>query len=215
LTGRSWFVAMGLDEAGELMPQTREALLQTRAFGDNFGIVSALWAHGTVLLRADPAARAEAIGLLEEARAGIERHGIQTFLWCSVAADLAVDCALKGAQDDAIDTARRAYRSPLGAGSPPMIGRTAETLIELLLDRGSPADVAEARSVATAVADMRLPAPVAAIDLCRVKCRLMVSRSEGDAAGYAGLAPQYLAMVERLDARGRLAEARQMVAEAI
>jgi adenylate cyclase len=168
-----------------------------------------------VLLRADPAARAQAIGLLEEARAGIERHGIQTFLWCSVAADLAVDYARKGAQNDAIDTARRAYRSPLGAGSPPMIGRTAETLIELLLERGSPADVAEARSVASAVADMRLPAPVAAIDLCRLKCRLMVSRSEGDAAGYADLAPQYLAMVERLDARGRLAEARQMVAEAI
>jgi len=96
-----------------------------------------------------------------------------------------------------------------------MIGRTAETLIELLLERGSPADVAEARSVASAVADMRLPAPVAAIDLCRLKCRLMVSKSECDAAGYADLAPQYLAMVERLDARGRLAEARQMVAEAI
>jgi adenylate cyclase len=215
LTGRSWFVAMGLDDARELVPQTREALLQTRAFGDNFGVVSALWAHGTVLLRADAAAHAEAIGLLKEARAGIQRHGIQTFLLCSVLADLAVDAARNGAQDDAIEMARRAYRGQFGAGNPPMIGCTAETFIELLLDRGAPPDAAEARSVAAAIADMQLPAPVPAIDLCRLKCRLLVSRSGGDAAGYADLARQYLALVERLDACGRLAEARQMVAEAI
>ena len=215
LTGRSWFVTMGLDDAGELVPQTREALLQARAFGDNFGVVSALFAHGTVLLRADSGARAEAIGLLEEARAGIERHGIQTFLWCSVVADLAVDSARKGALEDAIDAARRAYRSPFGAGSPTMIGRTAETFIELLIDRGSAQDAAEARSVAATVADMRLPSPVAAVDLCRLKCRLMVSKSEGDASGYADLAGQYLALVERLDAHGRLAETRQMIADAI
>jgi adenylate cyclase len=215
LTGRSWFVAMGLDDARELVAQTREALLRTRAFGDNFGVVSALWAHGTVLLRADPAARAEAIGLLEEARAGIERHGIQTFLLCSVLADLAVEAARKGAHDDAILTARRGYRSQLDAGSPTMVCRTAETLIELLVGRGSSADAAEARSVAAAVTDMRLPSEVPALDLCRLKCLLMVSRSEGEGSGYADLARQYLALVERLDACGRLAEARQMVADAI
>jgi adenylate cyclase len=215
LTGRSWFVAMGLDDARELVPQTREALLQTRVFGDNFGVVSALWAHGTVLLRADPAAHAEAIGLLKEARAGIERYGIQTFLLCSVLTDLAVDSARNGAQDDAIDMARRVYRNQLDAGCPPMIGCTAETFIELLLDRGSAPDCAEARSVAAAVADMRPPSEVPAIDLCRLKCRLLVCRSEGNAAEYADLAGQYLALVERLDACGRLAEARQMVADAI
>jgi adenylate cyclase len=215
LTGRSWFVAMGLDDARELVSQTREALLQTRAFGDNFGVVSALWAHGTVLLRADPAAHAEAIELLKEARAGIEKHGIQTFMWCSVVADLAVESARNGALDHAIDAARRAYSGQFGAGNPPMIGGTAETFIELLLDRGSPADAAEARSVATAIAEMPLPSPVAAVDLCRLKCRAMVSKAEGDAAGYADLAARYLALVEALDACGRLAEARQMVAEPI
>jgi adenylate cyclase len=215
LTGRSWFVVMGLDDARELVHQTREALRQTSEFGDNFGIVSALWAHGTVLLRADPAARAEAIGLLKEARAGIEKHRIQSFLLCSVMADLAVDSARNGAYENALEDARRAYRSQLGAGSPTMIGHTAETLIELLVDRASPADKAQARRIADEVAGMALPGPVPAIDLCRLKCRAMVAKADGDTAGYADLAARYLALVEALDACGRLGEARRMVAETI
>jgi adenylate cyclase len=215
LTGWSWLATAGLDDPRELLPKTREALHQAIAFGDNFGLVSALWAHGTILLRADPTARAEAIGLLQEARAGIERHGIQTFLLCSAMADLAVDSARKGAHDEAIDEARRTYRRELDAGSPPMIGRTAETFIELLLDRGSSADAAEAHRVAAEVAGMRLPSPVAAVDLFRLKCRAMVAKADGDAADYADLAKRYLGLVEQLDARGRLTEARTMVAEAI
>jgi adenylate cyclase len=206
---------MGLDDARELVHQTREALRQTSEFGDNFGIVSALWAHGTVLLRADPAARAEAIGLLKEARAGIEKHRIQSFLLCSVMADLAVDSARNGAYENALDDARRAYRSQLGAGNPTMIGHTAETLIKLLLDRASPTDQAQARRIADEVADMALPGPVPAIDLCRLNCRAMVAKADGDAAGYADLAARYLALVEALDACGRLGEARRMVAETI
>jgi adenylate cyclase len=215
LTGRSWFVAMGLDDPRELVADTREALRQSRAFGDNFGVVSALWAHGTVLLRAEPTAHAEAIGLLMQARAGIESHAIQTFLLCSAVADLAVDAARNGARDDAIDAVRRSYRSQLDAGSPMMIGRTAETLIELLLERGSAPDAAEAYQVATALADMRLPSEVPAVDLCRLKCRLMLSKFEGNGSEFCGLAEQYLALVERLDACGRLSEARQMVADVI
>jgi len=56
---------------------------------------------------------------------------------------------------------------------------------------------------------------VPAIDLCRLNCRAMVAKADGDAAGYADLAARYLALVEALDACGRLGEARRMVAETI
>src|SRR5438045_9586860 len=41
-----------------------------------------------------------------------------------------------------------------------------------------------------------------------LKCLAMVSKAEGDAAGYAYRAGQYLALVETMDACGRLADAR-------
>lgn len=41
----------------------------------------------------------------------------------------------------------------------------------------------------------------------------MLARADGDTAGYADLTRRYLHLVERLDARGRLAEAHRVVAE--
>jgi adenylate cyclase len=42
-----------------------------------------------------------------------------------------------------------------------------------------------------------------------------LSKAEGDSACYAELAQQYLSLCEKVDARGRLAEARRMVNESI
>jgi adenylate cyclase len=44
-----------------------------------------------------------------------------------------------------------------------------------------------------------------------LKSRALVAKTEGDFGGYAELAKQYLSLCERLDARGRVAEARRMV----
>jgi adenylate cyclase len=49
------------------------------------------------------------------------------------------------------------------------------------------------------------------MDLWWLKSRALLAKAVGDADGYAELVRQYLELCERLDARGRLAEARRMV----
>ena len=54
-------------------------------------------------------------------------------------------------------------------------------------------------------------AGIPAAELWWLKSRALLAKAEGDWDEYAELATQYLALCEKLDARGRLAEARQMV----
>jgi succinate dehydrogenase/fumarate reductase flavoprotein subunit len=53
------------------------------------------------------------------------------------------------------------------------------------------------------------------LDLWRLKCRTMVTSAEGNVAAYAELARQDLDLAKPLDARGRLDDARRMVAEIV
>ncbi|HEY1440767.1 MAG TPA: hypothetical protein VGF65_08000, partial [Mycobacterium sp.] len=52
---------------------------------------------------------------------------------------------------------------------------------------------------------------IPAMDLWWLKSRALLAKMEGDSKGYAEFATQYLELCEKLDARGRLDEARQMV----
>ena len=49
------------------------------------------------------------------------------------------------------------------------------------------------------------------MDLWWLRSRALLAKAKGDATGHAELANQYLSLCEKLDARGRLDEARQMV----
>ena len=54
-------------------------------------------------------------------------------------------------------------------------------------------------------------AGIPAADLWWLKSRALLAKAEGNSQGYPELAKQYLALCEKLDARGRFAEARQMI----
>jgi adenylate cyclase len=94
-------------------------------------------------------------------------------------------------------------------GSRILIGRAGEALVGLLIERGSIDDLTEAHGIVDYWKDRRPGIP--ALDLWWLKSRALLAKSEDDFGGYAELAKQYLSVCERLDARGRLAEARQMV----
>jgi len=131
------------------------------------------------------------------------------FARATIDADLAVDAALRGQRDEAIDRLREAYRLYLHHGFRPLAGSPGEALVELLIDRGDAADVAEAHRVVDAwqTHGARIPA----LDLWSLKSRALLAKAEGDSDAYAELSKAYLALCERLDARRRLADARRMV----
>ena len=70
-------------------------------------------------------------------------------------------------------------------------------------------DLAEAHRIVDQWQAQRPGIP--ALDLWWLKSRALLAKAEGNSDAYAELANQYLALCEKLDARGRLAEARRMV----
>jgi adenylate cyclase len=206
----SLMVVLGMYEPADLVDEMREALRRAEAFGDICGIITAQFAYGTALLRADDASRDEAIEILEHARASIVKHKVMgTNLTPAISADLAIDAARKGRQAEAIDELRALFAVHMDSGVRLEVGCSGEALVRLLIDRGTTDDFAEAHRIVDEWEARRPGIP--ATDMWWLKSRALLARAEGNIDDYAALAQQYLELCERLDARGRLAEARRMV----
>jgi adenylate cyclase len=201
--------AMGMYEPDDLVNEMREVLCRAESFGDICGIIAAQFAYGTVLLRADVASRDEAIEVLERARASIEKHKVMNNTMTAIGADLALDAADRGRRDEAINDLRGLFTLHLNGGFQVHVGCTGEALVGLLIDRGAADDLVEAHRI---LDDWEVRRPdIPATDMWWLKSRALLAAAEGDRAGYADLATQYLTLCEKLDARGRFAEAHRMV----
>jgi adenylate cyclase len=201
--------AMGMYQPDDLVDEMREALRRAESFGDICGIIDAQFAYGTVLLRARKESRDEAIDMLQRARASIEKHSVQTNVMPAIGADLAIDAAQKGRRDEAIDDLRALFAHHMDSGIRVEVGCAGEALVGLLIGRGDSDDFAEAHRI---VDDWQVRRPgIPAADLWWLKSRALLAEAEGDSDRYADLAAQYLELCEKLDARGRLAEAHRMV----
>jgi adenylate cyclase len=206
----SLMVVLGMYEPGDLVDEMREAVRRAESFGDICGIITAQFAYGTALLRADDASRDEAIEVLERARASIVKHKVMaTNLMPAIGADLASDAACKGRRDEAIDDLRALFALHMDSGVRTEIGCTGEALVRLLIDRGGPDDFTEAQQI---VGEWKIRRPgIPAADLWWLKSCALLAKAEGDWDGYVELVTRYLELCETIDARGRLTEARRML----
>ena len=201
-------VVLGMYQPDDLVVELRDALRRAEAFGDICGIITAQCAYGIVLLRAENASHDEAINVLDRAHVNIQKYKMFS-LWLAITgADLGVDAARTGRQDEVIDQLRTSFLLHTSRGFRVFAGCTGEALVELLIKRGSIDDLTEAHRI---VAEGRAGrAGIPAMDLWWLKSRALLAK-EGEAEAYVQLATQYLELCEKLDARGRLDEARQMV----
>jgi len=131
----------------------------------------------------------------------------------TIGTDLAIDAAKKGRRDGAIDELRALVSLHLRRGSPVFVGCPAEALVELLIERGSIDDFTESHRLLDQWQTRRPDVP--ALDLWWLRSCALLAKAEDDPDGYAELAKQYLSLCEKLDARGRLDEARHMVYEIV
>jgi adenylate cyclase len=185
-------------------------LRRAQSSGEISEIIVAQLACGTVLLQSrEDAALNEGMDLLRKAHANMRKHKGLSFALPAVGADLAIDAARHGRIDEAIDDLRAMFAFHTTGGSRILIGCAGEALVGLLIERGSTDDLTEAHGIVDYWQDRRPGIP--ALDLWWLKSRALLAKSEDDFGGYAELAKQYLSVCESLDARGRLAEARQMV----
>ena len=205
--------ALGVDQADGMADHAREALRRAESFGDISGIITAQMACGTVLLRVEDALANEAIDVLHTAQANMRKHKVMTIALPTVGADLAIDAARHGRTDEAIDELRATFASHMAGGSRVFVGCAGEALANLLIERGSTDDLTEAHRIVDHWQDRRPGIP--ALDLWWLKSRALLAKMEGDSEGYAKFATQYVELCEKLDARGRLDEARLMVSRIV
>ncbi len=206
--------ALGLYEVDERVEEEMcRALERAESFGDICGVIAAQAAYGTALLRARNSARDVAINILKQARTNIENRNIYAVALATVAVDLAMEAARCGELDEAIDDLRKSFALQLSGGFQLLAGYSGESLVELLIQRGTADDIAEAQSVVAHSRARRASIP--AMDLWWLRSRAMLAKTAGDVEGYADLAGQYLELCIRLDARGRIDKAREMLSESV
>jgi adenylate cyclase len=201
-------VALGLCETDEFIDDIRDAVRVADALGESSGIVCTQWSYGTVVLRARRGTSADAIDALRRALSYIDEHSSMTFIRPTIIADLAIDAVSKGDREPALRDLRAGFARYAGRGSKIFAGCSGEALVELLTERGSADDLAEARRIVARWQQLRPGIP--GLDLWWLRSRTLLARAEGDLSGYAELSAQYLTLCEKLDARGRLDEARTM-----
>ncbi|MDT5048630.1 MAG: hypothetical protein QOG75_4523, partial [Mycobacterium sp.] len=201
--------ALGMSQADDLVDDAREALRRAESFGDISGIIPAQFSYGIALLRAENGSPAEAIDVLERVRTSVQKHKMFNFAAPTIDAVLEIAAAHKGQPDEAIDVLRASFSLHMASRSRLFVGCPGEALVGLLIERGSTDDLIEAHLI---VDEWKAQRPgIPALDLWWLKSRALLAKSEGDFGGYAELAKQYLSLCEKLDARGRVAEARRMV----
>ncbi|WP_396931825.1 ATP-binding protein [Mycolicibacterium sp.] len=209
----STLVALGMYEPDEFVEEMGDALRRAESFGDICGLITAQCAYGTVLVRAQNAPHHDAIEVLLRAKSNIQKHNVFTLALGITVSDLAGEAARTGRRDEAIDDLRVSFVSHTDTGFRVFAGCVGEALVELLIDRGRPSDLAEARDIVGLWQHDGRDIP--ALDLVRLRSRALLAAAEGDSEAHARFAGQYLDLCEKLDARGRLSEARRMVDEAV
>lgn len=200
--------AAGLVDVRFALGDARAAWEAAEAFGDICGIVMASWAYGTTLARV-PDFHEQGIAILRSVRATVHEHRLGAFGLTTIDTDLAVEAARAGDNDEAIGALRSVYSRAL-SGFPVFAVFPAEALVDLLVGRGSAADIAEAKRTVQRWRARGISVP--ALDLWVLRAQALIAAAEHDTTGYDGFAADYLNLCEQLSAVGRIDEARQMAA---
>lgn len=198
-------VALGLCRADEMADDACEALRRAESFGDVSGAIAAQWTCGSVLMRMGDTLQQRGIRLLKAARASMHKHRMFEMGLATIDADLAVHAARSGRCDEAIDDLRRSYDVHMGGGARVYGVCAGEALVEVLLTRGTADDLCEVHRIVDHWRDCRPGIP--ALDLWWLKSRALLADAEGDRRGHAYWSERYRALCEKLDARGRSAQA--------
>lgn len=183
------------------LADARDALRRAEAVGDNFATACALWACGSMLLRLDDGSTDTGVEYLKSARDIINKHRTVVVALAPIEADLAILAARGGDRDDAIETMRTVIGRQLANFDVTFMGLTIPTLIQLLVDRGRPEDLAEAtvmvQGLETQAAQLNLPA----MALCATFCKTVIADTP---AAKSAAMREYREAAERVGARGEI-----------
>jgi adenylate cyclase len=189
---------------------TAEALEKADRSGDNFAREAAMITRCTVLLEQAGELRDEGLRLLAQYREPAFRE--RAMGWNARLAEVeeARQAALSGDLDGAIATVRTSLDRLFDSGEMMSRGFATTILVESLLRRGDPCDVAEAAAAIERLAAVPVDPGFVVHELPLLRMRALLARSRGDETGYRVYAQRYRTMAEDLKFARHMAIAAEM-----
>jgi adenylate cyclase len=207
MTLKSGLVVVGLEPVCDTtIDAAHEALTRAEAFGDNFALVCGLWAYGSLLLRLDNRAGATAIEHLKRAKSIIIKHRTVALSLAPIEADLAVGAARAGNRDVAIESLREVIRRQFEDLNLNFVGATTTAFVQLLVDRGDTADIAEATALVTAMDAQGSQLKLPPLQFSAAFGRVVIARAGDDEQAYAAAIHRYREALRQAGTRGRFLE---------
>jgi adenylate cyclase len=210
-----WKYALGV-LAGALRPDsdavsmTAGILERAEQRGDDLGLATAIFLHGLMLAQQPEPDRSRGLSLLATVRETVmQQRAMQVFL-SLIDIEFAREQARRGQIDDAVAVllSARDHEVESGGIGPP--GRATEVLVELLLERGGPSDVAAAQEAVDRLAAVPLEPGMVMYGIALLRLQALVARAQGDEADYRGYLDRYRAMANEIGFEGHIAMAEAM-----
>ena len=210
-----WKYAFGV-LAGALRPdaaavrETAEILQLAQQRADDLSVWSARFLHGFILAQQPEPDRGRGLSLLATVReAVVHQCSIAVFLPL-IDIEFAKEKALHGDIDDAVGLLRAILERENGSSVISPQGPAAEVLVELLLQRGGPADIAGAREAIDRLAATPTEPGVVIYEIALLRLRALLARACGDELEYRQYVDRYRAMANEIDFEGHIAMAAAM-----
>ena len=124
--------------------------------------------------------------------------------------EFAKEKALQGDVDDAVDLLRAILERENASTVIGPQGPAAEVLVELLLQRGGPVDVAAAREAIDWLTAMPTEPGVVIYEIALLRLRALLARACGDELEYRQYVDRYRAMANQIGFEGHIAMAEAM-----
>ncbi|MCW2565265.1 MAG: hypothetical protein JWQ31_3825 [Mycobacterium sp.] len=213
-----WKYALGV-LAGALHPDS-EALRDTAGIldraerrGDDLSVSSGGFLHGLILAQQPEPDRSRGLSLLAAVREAVVQQRALKFFLAMIDIEFAREKARHGQIDEAVAVLRSVRDDEISSGGFGRLGRPTEVLVETLLERGEPADVAAARAAIDRLAAVPAEPGVVIYEIALLRLRALVARAQGDEADYRGYLDRYRAMANEIGFEGHIAMAEAMTSE--
>jgi adenylate cyclase len=189
--------------------ETAEILEMAEQSGDDLSLASARSLHGFILAQQTGPDRDRGLALLALAREAVAQGRSLAAYLSSIDCEFATERALRGDVDGAIEALQSIVEAEIVSGGLGRIGGTTETLVEILLRRGGPADIEAAREAI----DRAEAVPTQAVviyDLPLLRLRALLARACGDEVEYRRHRDRYRALANEVGFDEHIAKAEAM-----
>jgi adenylate cyclase len=213
-----WKYAVGM-MAGALQPdadalkETAGILERAQQCGDDHSLSSAVFLHGLILAQRPEPDSSRGLSLLVTAREAVTQQRALAVFLPLIDIEFAKQKARHGLIDDSVVMLEAVLDDVITSGGMGPHGAATEVMVELLLQRGEPADIAAAREAIERLETIPVEPGIVLNAIVLLRLRALLAQARSDEAEYQRYRDRYRAMANEIDYEGHIAMAEAMTSE--